>query len=155
MKNSNLSSKIRAIKNIYAAWSVVGSSALTSKSREIRAAAEQFKVNAYTNCKRIQDELLREYRKGSYEFSEARPTLHKGSRPVIIPTIKDRIVQRAILQILQEQDGIKALVETEHSFGGIKDKGVELAIREVVAAQKNGARYFIRSDIVKFFYADT
>ena len=40
---------------------------------------------------------------------------------------------------------------TEFSFGGIKDRGVPTAVEKVVSAIKNGAKWYVRSDIAEFF----
>jgi len=60
-------------------------------------------------------------------------------------------VQRSILDVLQGEPAIAKFFQIETSFGGIKDRSVRKAIEAACTAISNGARFFIRSDIKKFF----
>jgi RNA-directed DNA polymerase len=55
------------------------------------------------------------------------------------------------LDVLQAHKNIAKLLSVETSFGGVKNRGVEDAIRSVRRAIASGARYFIKSDIKDFF----
>ena len=80
------------------------------------------------------------------------PSLIWRLRPIVISPIRNRIVQRAILNILQNFDPIKPYFEVPTSFGGISERGRENAIRMVYdLIEKGHAKYFIRSDIKSFF----
>ncbi|MCW5698592.1 MAG: hypothetical protein KIT00_01995 [Rhodospirillales bacterium] len=60
-------------------------------------------------------------------------------------------MQRAILDVLQEQTVIGDVLNTSTSFGGIRDKGVGDAISQVCGTIDEGSAYFLRSDIQGFF----
>lgn len=72
-------------------------------------------------------------------------------RPLVIASVEARIVQRAILEVLQELPGIKGRVLAPTSFGAIKERGVPMAVTYAYMAAEKGAAYYIRSDIDAFF----
>jgi RNA-directed DNA polymerase len=55
------------------------------------------------------------------------------------------------LDVLQGEPAIEKFFQVETSFGGIKDRSVRKAIEAACTAISNGAKFFIRSDIKKFF----
>lgn len=75
----------------------------------------------------------------------------KIDRPLVVSEIKDRIVQRSILEVIQSKKSIHRYVNTPNSFGGLKNKRVEDAIRAVCRANKDGLKYYVTSDIKSFF----
>jgi hypothetical protein len=75
----------------------------------------------------------------------------KRDRPLVVADIKDRVVQRSLLDVIQSQDSISQYVNTPTSFGGIEKKKVEDAIKSVCQSNKDGLRYYITSDIKDFF----
>jgi hypothetical protein len=98
--------------------------------------------------------------RGGYYFAPAfgaTPPKGKGKpgkRPLVIAPLPDRIVQRALLDVLQdatELAGIQAILQTPTSIGGIRGRGVDDAIRQIHEAYQNGARYIAGSDISGFF----
>ncbi len=65
----------------------------------------------------------------------------KGKRPLVIAPIEDRIVQRAILDVLQEATElteVQAVLATPTSIGGIRGRGVEHAIKIIELAYNDG-----------------
>ena len=60
-------------------------------------------------------------------------------------------MQRSILDVLQGEQAIAKFLKVETSFGGIKDRSVRKAIEAACTAISKGAKFFIRSDIKKFF----
>lgn len=76
------------------------------------------------------------------------PKSESKIRALAIPTIKDRILQRAAVQIINES--IELLLE-ENSYAyrkGLSRSGAAFAINE---AHKNGFNYILESDIQSFF----
>ena len=76
---------------------------------------------------------------------------NKKPRPIVMAPVKDRVVQRAILQVLQDHKSILNDLDTPYSFGGLQEKNVEKAVLEVQKTMRSGASYFIKSDIKQFF----
>ena len=67
--------------------------------------------------------------------------------------IQTRVVQRAILEVLQSAPALEPYYKNPTSFGGIKGKGLGVpgAVKTVNEAVEAGAKYYIRSDIDSFF----
>lgn len=148
----SLYSQTLAEKRLWSAWHIVYNKAKNSLSSEIRRDAEQFYINDVSNIRSIQYALSRR----SFAFDKAtgitkRKPGKKEPRPIIVGTIKNRIVQRAILDTLQEQNVFKSKILNRFSFGGISNRGVNDAIKKVHGEILSGKTYHIRSDIKKFF----
>ncbi|WP_315701749.1 MULTISPECIES: reverse transcriptase domain-containing protein [unclassified Bradyrhizobium] len=87
----------------------------------------------------------------------------KGLRPVVMAPIANRIVRRAILEVLQGYGSdnsrkawlgvpaVRQIMETRTSVGGIKDRGVPHGLSLIDEAVRNGKTWFVRSDIKNFF----
>ncbi|HSF10133.1 MAG TPA: reverse transcriptase/maturase family protein [Nitrospirales bacterium] len=73
-------------------------------------------------------------------------------RPISLIPTDGRIVQRAILNVLQKQSKLQKYLQVETSFGGIEKRGgVPQAIEKALELIAKGASYYIKSDISKFF----
>jgi len=169
---------LRSQKNLFAAWRHVKRSALKSKNTKIKGAAAEFEHSHQTHLRRIADQL----RDGRFEFDDvegvlkdkkARESVNKNPRPIAIGTIKNRVVQRAILQILQPRKVVdKKNVNSKHmpaddarigqlnlvnkskyGVGGLMSPygGVAPAIKLVMQAMKDGSTHYYQSDIKAFF----
>jgi len=99
---------------------------------------------------------------GSFKFPPARgvPIPKPGKkdiRPIVLADVETRIVQRAILDVLQGIDALQPFFRNPYSFGGIKRKkdeplaAVPAAINAVLAAIGDGAGYVACADISAFF----
>ena len=145
--------KLRSPKRLRKAWRVVLENGLTSKSEETRRQVKLFSIRAEENIERISRQL----RQSKYQFLPSKGILKKRPkktpRPIVKSPIENRIVQRALLDVLQDEPAIKEYYENPVSFGGIKGEGLGVpgAIKCVYEAIRNGATYFIRSDIESFF----
>jgi retron-type reverse transcriptase len=171
---------IRTDENMFSAWRHVKRSALNSDKPEIRGKASEFEYQHQRHIKRIQTQL----REGRFEFDgvegvlkdkKAREAVGKDPRPIAIGTIKNRLVQRAILQVLQPRkvadvsnpnSKFSSLIDrrlgklndvnrSQFGVGGLMSPygGVQPAIKLVMGAMKNGASYYFQSDIKAFFTA--
>lgn len=144
--------EVRRIKTLQNAWRVVKSSAQVSSSDEIRNFANEFEVDYISNLRRLQAQLRSESFIFKPQKGIAKKRLGKVPRPLVISPIENRIVQRAILDVLQTHvPYVKAVLDVPTSFGGIKGKRVEFAILKVKEAFAGGAKFYIRSDIPSFF----
>ncbi|QDC08906.1 hypothetical protein FHY55_06465 [Oceanicola sp. D3] len=169
---------VRSESNMFAAWRHVKKSALNSGSPEIKGAAARFEHQHQRYIRRY----IRELQQGKFVFDkvegvladkEKREKAQKDPRPIAIATLKNRLVQRAILQILQPRKArdtsevdprfltvtnpalgkINAVNSSEFGVGGLikPHGGVEQAINLIMSAMSQGARLFYRSDIKGFF----
>ena len=75
----------------------------------------------------------------------------KGTRPLVVAPVANRIVQRAILDVLQSTAPVQAVLDTTTSFGGIKGRDRRKAISFAHHAIRGDHTHYIRSDIKNFF----
>lgn len=143
---------VRTERALYAAWSVVRANGLSSSSHETREEVKKFDQGLPRNIQRI----ARQLREGKFVFAHAKGLLLKkksgGSRPVVVAPIPSRIVQRAILDVVQATPAISRDLKSGFNFGGVEGPtfGVPGAIAKALeVAQHSG--YFIRTDIKSFF----
>lgn len=164
--------------NLFSAWRHVKKSALNSSNKEIRGQASEFEHKHQTHIRRI----IRQLRDQRYLFSpvegvlkdkEKRLKAGKNPRPVAIARMEDRVVQRAMLQVLQPRrildptdPNSKAELISDPRLGAINDfnrskfgvggllrpyGGTERAVSLLMDAMKAGAKHFFQSDIKAFF----
>lgn len=174
----SLTEETRSEQNLFSAWRHVKRSALNSSNDEIRGFAAEFEHQHQRHLRRI----ARQLREETFKFDEAKGVLKdkkkrekvgKDPRPIAIASLKNRVVQRAILQVLQPR---KALNERDintkyepiddprlgalnqvnrsrfgvgglmHPFGGVRP-----AIKLIMEAMAKGDGYYYQSDIRAFF----
>ncbi|MBP1806880.1 reverse transcriptase domain-containing protein [Rubellimicrobium aerolatum] len=169
---------VRGEENIFAAWRHVKRSALNSGSAEIKGMASEFEHTHQRQLRRIITQL----REGRFTFDPVEGVLKdkqkrlaqgKDPRPIAIATLKNRVVQRAILQVLQPRESRdlrdpEARYETklDSRLGRINDVnrssygvggliypygGVRPAIATIMQEIDAGAKFFYQSDIKSFF----
>lgn len=142
---------IRTISKLTKAWNQVYQNGIRSPSVETQKAVKEFRVDADRRLKKIQRQL---YQK-KFKFNPAKGVpvsiSGKDARPIVVADIKDRIVQRSILDVIQAQNSVSGYVNVPTSFGGLEGKSVRDAIEYVCRATKTGFRYYVTSDIKKFF----
>lgn len=169
---------VRSESNMFAAWRHVKKSALSSGSNEIKGAAAHFEHEHQRYLRRF----IRQLQRGKFEFDqvqgvladkEKREKAGKDPRPIAIATLKNRVVQRAILQILQPRKArdtsdvdsrfetvldpalgrINAVNSSKYGVGGLikPHGGVGRGIEAIMLAMSQGANFFYRSDIKGFF----
>jgi len=170
--------EVRSEQNIFSAWRHVKRSALTSGNADIRGKASEFEHAHQRHLKRIIGQL----RTGKLSFDPVEGILKdkrkrlaagKDPRPIAISTIQNRVVQRAILQILQPRQArnlrdpdtryetirddrlgrINDINRSKYGVGGLihPHGGVRPAIEIIMAAIDGGAKFYFQSDIRAFF----
>jgi retron-type reverse transcriptase len=146
--------KIYSRKTLRSAWRVVYGNGIASEKEETRRLVKEFSVDIETHLERIYRQLL----KDKFTFMAAEgiliPRKGKTPRPLVKSPIPNRIVQRAILEVLQADPNLEPFYKNPSSFGGIKGRrlGVPGAVKAVYEAITSGlAKYYIRSDIPSFF----
>ena len=150
-KKNPFYSKVKSLKRLHEAWRKVYQNGIQSKSEETRKSVKEFSLNSENNLNKIYRKLLNQ--KWEFDPSDGIPIRRTAQkpRPIVISSIPNRIVQRSILDTLQEEPNIKPYYKVETSFGGIKKRGVRNAIEAAYNAVLSGAEYYIRSDIMEFF----
>lgn len=170
--------EVRSEQNIFSAWRHVKRSALTSGNHDIRGKASEFEHAHQRHLKRIIGQL----RSGRFVFDPVEGVLKdkrkrlaagKDPRPIAISTIQNRVVQRAILQVLQPRQArnlrdpetryetvrddrlgrINDVNRSKYGVGGLifPHGGVRPAIETIMAAIDSGAKFYFQSDIRSFF----
>jgi retron-type reverse transcriptase len=146
--------KVFSRKTLRAAWRAVYSNGISSDKEETKKLVKEFSVGIESHLETIYRHLL----KGKFKFLPAQgiliPRKGKRPRPIVKSPIPARIVQRAILDVLQSDPAIEPYYKNPASFGGIRGKrlGVPGAVRAVYGAiRSDGAKFYIKSDIDSFF----
>ena len=151
----DLCPEVRRAEVLLGAWHAIRRNAETSQRPATKQRARDFGANLPANLRMIADRL----RKG-YKFSKAHGVaLSKGAgktgkRPLVVAPLEDRIVQRAILDVLQREarlPGVQRVLNSETSIGGIPGKGVDNAIELFQRRVEAGDCYVAGSDISGFF----
>lgn len=151
-KDNPYYSKVRNTTILYSAWRKVYENGIISKSLETRNQVKEFSAVALREINKIADRLYR----NKFSFAPAigipqKRTGKKKPRPIVKSPIPNRIVQRSILDVLQDEPAIHQYVFVQRSFGGIETRGVTSAVKAAYDAMQNGAAWYIRSDIEGFF----
>ncbi|MEO1092277.1 MAG: reverse transcriptase domain-containing protein [Pseudomonadota bacterium] len=169
---------MRSEQNLFAAWRHVKRSALHSPNNEIRGQAAEFEHRHQTHIHTI-GRQLRENRfvfdavTGSLKDKKKRLAAGKDPRPIAIGTLRNRVAQRAILQVLQPRrmrnardidtryesthdprlGKINEINRSKFGVGGLLRPygGVRPAIESIRSAIDKGGHYFFQSDIKAFF----
>lgn len=76
------------------------------------------------------------------------PKPNGKQRPLGIPTVVDRVIQQAMLQVLNE---IYEPVFSEHSYGFRPNRSAHMAMEEVLGYLNDGYEWIVDLDIEKFF----
>jgi len=164
-----LSKRLRSREVLHRSWAAVKQSGLLSPSEETKRAIKRYDANWLSNLEQISKRL----RAGTFRFDGERgitvPKKGKkkseGARPLVLAPIHNRIVRRAILEVLQgygteeassrkRWPGVPAVVrimEIRTSVGGIKCRGVPHGLALIDEAVRSGKTWFVRSDIKNFF----
>ena len=150
----SLSVLLRRFSNLEEAWEQVRSRAIRSRSPEIRGGARLFEQSVTAKLRSVQSRLGQ----GRFTFEPARGITirRKGKtpRPVVVAPIESRIVQRALLNVLQDIPAIKSELQAGYNYGGVSGSGfgVPAAIAKALLAVRSSG-YYIRTDIKSFFIA--
>jgi hypothetical protein len=158
--------KLRSRETLHRSWAAVKQSGLSSPSEATVRDINRYDDNWLRNLEQVSKRL----RAGTFRFDgEQGITIPKGKgkglRPLVMAPIDNRIVRRAILEVLQGYGSdatpsrrswpgvpaIRRVMETKTSVGGIRARGVPHGLSLIDEAVRNGKSWFIRSDIKNFF----
>ncbi|MBJ3762507.1 hypothetical protein ILP92_07095 [Maribius pontilimi] len=142
----------RKQESLHKAWRKIRANGARSKAEETRSAIEDFERTANRDILRIQRRL----REGTFEFDPQKGVLKSkssgGKRGIVMASVHNRIVERALLDTLQEKAEIaREAGRQQSSFGGVPDRSVPHALKFLSDAFKSDHTFFVRSDISGFF----
>jgi RNA-directed DNA polymerase len=163
----DLYARVRSRPVLHRAWAVVRASGLASISAETNLKTKRFEENSINNLARIARHLRNKtfVFDGETGIAPPKPKGKSGRRPIVIAPIENRIVRRAILDVLQGYGdhvsdprrywpgipAVRQVMETHTSVGGIRSRGVPHGLSLTDSAVRNGNYWFARSDIKNFF----
>lgn len=138
--------KIASKENLFLAWSLINKN---PHSYGIdNETIQSFRDSLYTKIKSINTHL----RKNQYKFSSYRghrlAEKGKKSRILRIPTVSDRIVQKAILNIIGKKFCPEFL---DCSFGYIEGRKISDAVYRILKYKEENYFFVLEADIEKFF----
>lgn len=146
---------MRSTNVLVRAWHAIRRNAETSRTNSTKQEARDFGQELPKNIRRIQDRLRRGYKfEKAFGATPAKGGGKVGKRPIVVAPLADRIVQRAILDVLHdaaELTRVQAVLSTPTSIGGIRGRGVDDAIALFDKSYREGARFVAGSDISGFF----
>jgi len=151
----SLCKRVRSTNTLVAAWHAIRRNAETSQQEGTKQTARRFGENLPKNLRLLQNRLLKDYTFApAYGATPPKGPGKTGKRPIVVAPLEDRIIQRAILDVLQgahEIAGIQRVLRTPTSIGGIPGRGVEHAIALYQARVDAGDNHVAGSDISGFF----
>lgn len=134
------------------AWFRIRSNGIRSPLFETRSSIEEFERDAEQNISRLQASL----RNHRFVFEDQTGILKQkksgNKRGIVMAPVRNRIVERAWLDCLQQNvPFIQEVNNIPTSVGGVPDRSVPHGLALVQDAIRSGRKYFIRSDISGFF----
>jgi hypothetical protein len=149
----------RTMENLYRAWTIVRSNVLASGREEFKTQVREISENPLPLLRRIQDQLRRRTFQFLPQHGFLKARRGKKPRPIVVSPIENRIVQRALLNILQSDHPrlaaylgeIPTILRTPTSVGGVPERGVPEAMTLIRSAIGQKATHYLRSDIREFF----
>jgi len=138
---------------LHDAWQKIYENGLKSDSTKTRESVRLFKERERQNI----DKIYRAIKNKKFVFEDVHGvTVGDKKRPIALASVAGRIVQRAILDVIQDLPPTAQYLNAPGSYGALKSegdnkKGVRPAIEAAVEAIKNGADHFYQSDIKSFF----
>jgi retron-type reverse transcriptase len=160
--------RLRTRHVLHLAWAKVRDSGRKpSSSKKTKKLIDQFEADYLRNLEKIWKQLKREEFAFTGEKGVALPKgkSKQGKRPLVIAPVENRIVRRAILEVLQGYGGkmdkprhkwagvpaVREITMVPTSVGGVSERGVPHGLALVDQAVRDGKHWFARSDIKSFF----
>lgn len=134
------------------AWYRIRANGVDSLASETRSAVEMFGRDVDRNIYKIQKRL----RDRTFAFDPQTGVLKKkasgGRRGIVMASVQNRIVERALLDCLQGRSAyVRGVVNQMSSIGGVPNRSVPHGLKLIRDAFAEGKAYYVRSDISGFF----
>lgn len=141
------------LKNLRSAWDRVQARISSSKNEKMKGKAEHF----YKNLEQSLATLREQLRQHTFQFSsEATPIKKKdkkSERPVVnLNTVEGRIVQKCLLDILQNHAKMQKYFNCDASYGGLRKKNVAMAVKTIYSSLRNKEHIFAKATDIKSFF---
>lgn len=148
---ANAYQKVFSRDSLWEAWRHLYKNAKPSSRNTVGSDAisiNDFERNAHVHLRQLHNDLA----SGHHTFSDLRPVLLKKrngkDRLICIPTVRDRVVQRAILNFLAHKYSSK--LKNRISYGFLPDRSVQEAAAVAVRI-RNVKKWVFKTDITAFF----
>jgi len=150
---------VSSLENLFHSWRDVRSHVLRTSWPHITSEAHDIDAFPFQVLNGIQAEL----RNNTYRFSPKYGYTKRKSggsrRGITVQSVRDRIVQRAILNVLYTSNAvlkghlgnIPAVLNRPRSFAGVPGRGAPEAIASIVRVIREGAKAYAYSDMKDFF----
>jgi RNA-directed DNA polymerase len=165
--NVDISRRVRTGDVLQRAWRKVKSNGLNSDSEKTVTETKHFDAFSRTRLDKIRGQLKSDKFAFAGEVGVTPPKGKgkQGVRPIVLAPVANRVVRRAILEVLQgygdQSDTpqrrwggipcVREVMATRTSVGGIPERGVPHGLALIDEAVRSGHPYFARSDIKNFF----
>jgi RNA-directed DNA polymerase len=143
----SLIDKVHTVRTLKAAFSQVACNKGAAGVDHVTV--DGFELRLDDNLKKLSEDL----RSGKYQPQQIRRHYipkpgSKEKRPLGIPTVRDRVVQTALLMVLEPifEHGF-----AEHSYGFRPGRGCKDALRRVDQLLKEGYTYIVDADLKSYF----
>lgn len=141
------------LKNLRSAWDHVQARISSSKNEKMKGKAEHF----YKNLEQSLATLREQLRQHTFQFSsEATPIKKKdkkSERPVVnLNTVEGRIVQKCLLDILQNHAKMQKYFNCDASYGGLRKKNVAMAVKTIYCSLRDKGHIFAKATDIKSFF---
>jgi retron-type reverse transcriptase len=150
---------VSSLDNLFRAWRDVRSHVSQTSWQHITSEMNEIDASPLSSLHDIQAAL----QNSTYRFSKKHGYTKRKSggsrRGITIHSVRDRIVQRAILNVLYSSDAglkrhlgsIPAVINRPTSFAGVPGRGVPQAIACIDQVMREGVRAYVYSDMKDFF----
>jgi len=154
IETNTLLHKVQIPRNLDRAWRELNKSNSSSHGLSLET-VEQFSRNSTSNLKKIRKQL----RTDEFKFSgiravvipEKKPSGEIKRRPIRVPEVRDRVVQRAVVNIIEPYLNQKFNLRNDVSFAYLKDRDVRRAMLRVIGLHRKGNPIVLEVDIKDFF----
>lgn len=155
----DITQAVSSLDNLFRAWRDVRSHVSRTSWPHITAEMQAFDAAPLPSLIEIQRAL----EQNTYRFQKKLGYTKRKSggsrRGITIHSVRDRIVQRAILNVLHTSDiglkkrlgGIPAILNSPRSFAGVPGRGVPEAVACLVELIRQGTGGYVYSDMKDFF----
>lgn len=151
--------EVRKRSSLKRAWDHVRPRALQSRDPDTKRERAAIEADTLLYIGRLQKDIGPEGFRFDAQKGVLKRRAGKTPRPIVVSPLRNRIVQRAILDVCQSNSRricrllgeLPKRLATRTSVGGLPERGVSYAVRLIKEAIDGGATHYVRSDLKNFF----